>query len=181
MLEDSTLSVTMMLIAQMHQFKASPRKWKEKLREWNFDKNLTKNEMKVVIAKAEKRATEEGKETIFFHRGNMVPPAKFSAWQKRIIASSPASPHAKTPATIAYFTPQYQIDLGTTPLPVNIHEQPTKFPHINQQLSSMTMDYVDDPKKVTLSSTDEFSSLMMFEPPEDHKPTPGDQFLATFF
>lgn len=69
----------------------SPRKWKEKLREWNFDKNLTKREMKIVVAKAEKRAVEDGKETIFFHNGNPIPPEKVMNWQRRIAVTS-ASP-----------------------------------------------------------------------------------------
>ncbi|KAE8453845.1 hypothetical protein EG329_007621 [Mollisiaceae sp. DMI_Dod_QoI] len=109
----------------------NPRKWKEKLKEWNFEKNLSKNEMKIVIAKAERRTTEEGKDTVFFHHGNMIPPAKVSAWKRRVtsISSSPFNPYAseypssiidspltsaeETPATIAYFTP-YCLGLSTT-------------------------------------------------------------------
>ncbi len=79
----------------MRTYSVSPRKWKEKLKEWNFEKNLTKNEMKIVVAKAERRITEEGKDTIFFHHGNIIPPAKVSTWKRRItkLSSSPLNPY----------------------------------------------------------------------------------------
>lgn len=106
----------MLMMEQLHQFKCSwvyinlsfrvslniltldlsrQRKWKEKLREWNFDKNLTKREMKIVVAKAEKRALEDGKETIFFQNENPIPPAKVMIWQRKIAmtATSPANPY----------------------------------------------------------------------------------------
>ncbi|CZR60770.1 uncharacterized protein PAC_10666 [Phialocephala subalpina] len=116
MAEDNTLSVTMLLIEQMHNFKRSPRKWKEKLKEWNFEKNLSQDEMKILVAKAERRSKEANKETIFFHNGNMIPPTKVTNWQRRIAATAltPASPSAQTPASIAYFTPQYSIQSATT-------------------------------------------------------------------
>jgi hypothetical protein len=44
----------------------SERKWKEKLTEWNFDKNISATDMNVLVAKAEKRLHEEGKETVFY-------------------------------------------------------------------------------------------------------------------
>ncbi|CZR60772.1 uncharacterized protein PAC_10668 [Phialocephala subalpina] len=63
--------------------------------------------MKIAVAKAERRYTEDGKDTIFFHRGDFIPPAKVQNWKRRIMvsASSPLNPNAKTPVTIAYFTP----------------------------------------------------------------------------
>ncbi|CZR66174.1 uncharacterized protein PAC_16075 [Phialocephala subalpina] len=110
----------------------------------------------------------EGKETIFFHRGNMVPSAKFSAWQKRIIASSPANPHAISNRS------------GTTPLPDSIHDPPTTLPDIHHQFFSQTMDLDEQDyfKQVASSSNDESPSLMLFE---SENLTPGDQILASFF
>ncbi|KAF8851558.1 hypothetical protein BDZ45DRAFT_144454 [Acephala macrosclerotiorum] len=107
MVENATLAQTMLLVHQLYGFQASERKWKSKLKEWGFDKNLTMAEMKIAVAKAEKRYTEDGKDTVFFHRGDFIPPAKVQNWKRRIMmtASSPLNPNAKTPVTIAYFTP----------------------------------------------------------------------------
>ncbi|KUJ16030.1 uncharacterized protein LY89DRAFT_783260 [Mollisia scopiformis] len=109
MAQDNTLPLTMLLIETRYNFKRSERKWKAKLKEWNFVKNVTKAEMKVVVAKAEKRATEDGKDTLFLHHGNIIPPEKVANWKRRLttMAATPANPYAKTPATIAYFTPIY--------------------------------------------------------------------------
>jgi hypothetical protein len=44
----------------------SERKWKAKFKEWKFDKNISATDMNMVLAKAEKRTREEGKDTGFF-------------------------------------------------------------------------------------------------------------------
>ena len=41
-------------------------KWKMKKEEWNFHKYLLAGDMNVMIAKAEKRRRDEGKETAFY-------------------------------------------------------------------------------------------------------------------
>ena len=46
-------------------FYLSERKWKEKLKEWKFDKKISTTDMRIVVAKAEKRARNEGKDTTF--------------------------------------------------------------------------------------------------------------------
>lgn len=82
-------------LVALSDFCPSERKWKSKLKEWDFDKNLTKAEMKIAVAKAEKRAREDGKETVFFHRGEMIPPARVSKWKRKIMTteSSPLNPY----------------------------------------------------------------------------------------
>ena len=60
-----------------------PRKWKEKLREWGFDKNLPDLHMKIVVAKAEKRRAEEDKATEFFYNGVAIPNQKIETFKKR--------------------------------------------------------------------------------------------------
>jgi hypothetical protein len=59
--------------------------------------------MKVVVAKAEKRLREDGKDTVFFHNGLMMPPEKIENFKRRKIVreSDPASPSAgKVPIPI---------------------------------------------------------------------------------
>ncbi|KAE8449896.1 hypothetical protein EG329_007373 [Mollisiaceae sp. DMI_Dod_QoI] len=110
MVESNTLSATMALIEQIHQFRASPRKWKDKLKEWGFDKNIkvTEKEMQFIVSKADRRSTEKGKATAFLYKQErMIPPAKIETWKRKInrTKSALANPSLSTPSTIAYFTP----------------------------------------------------------------------------
>ncbi|KUJ23703.1 uncharacterized protein LY89DRAFT_775965 [Mollisia scopiformis] len=57
-LEDHTLNDTMEFIQQTHQFQASKRKWKDKLKEWNFDKNIPLKEVGFMATKSEKRKSK---------------------------------------------------------------------------------------------------------------------------
>jgi len=70
-----TLIETMRIIKQEHGFKASSRKWKDKLKEWKFDKyliqNLTETEKGILVAKAAKRKLE-GKDTVFYYGGTHI-------------------------------------------------------------------------------------------------------------
>ena len=49
----------------------SERKWKEKMKEWEFDKNIPAKEMGFMAAKARKRELEEGKETVYYRNGTL--------------------------------------------------------------------------------------------------------------
>lgn len=68
-----------------------------KLKEWGYEKHLTETEMKIVVAKAEKRLSEEGKDTIFLHNGVHIPATKLENFKRRktIRESYPASPSAR--------------------------------------------------------------------------------------
>jgi len=57
-----------------------------KLKEWNFDKNLTAKEMMTVVARKEKRARDENKDTVFMHYGSLIPPTKIEKFKRRKIA-----------------------------------------------------------------------------------------------
>lgn len=59
------------------------RKWKDKLKEWGFDKNIPAQHMQILVAKAEKRARDDGKETVFLHGGSEVRPERFEHFKKR--------------------------------------------------------------------------------------------------
>ena len=61
----------------------SERKWKEKLKEWSFEKYLPADSMKVIVAKANKRKLDEGKETVFFHHGVKVASTRIETFKKR--------------------------------------------------------------------------------------------------
>jgi hypothetical protein len=77
MVEDCTLQDTIRAIAQRYGLKAryaisnivyivlmfeySERKWKEKLKEWRFEKNISATGMSIIVAKPEKRVCEEEK------------------------------------------------------------------------------------------------------------------------
>lgn len=64
------------------------RKWKEKLKEWKFDKNISSNDMKIILAKAEKRAREDGKGTEFFHGDTQISPERIAQFKRRKICKS---------------------------------------------------------------------------------------------
>jgi hypothetical protein len=53
--------------------------------------------MKIVVAKAEKRKREEGKDTIFRHNGLIIPPKKLENFKRRktVRESDPASPSVR--------------------------------------------------------------------------------------
>ncbi|TVY25108.1 hypothetical protein LHYA1_G005969 [Lachnellula hyalina] len=109
MVEDKTLPVTMNKIELEHGFKASVRKWKNKLKDWGFDKNIPAQDMQILVAKAEKRARDDGKETIFSMEGRKLDPRgsrtlkggrRPNSWKlhHRVLAS-------ETPPNITYNTP----------------------------------------------------------------------------
>jgi len=54
-----------------------------KLKEWKFDKNVPSKDMGFVVAKAEKRAREEGKETEFFFGQTSISNKKIETFKKR--------------------------------------------------------------------------------------------------
>jgi hypothetical protein len=76
----------------------SERKWKEKLKEWRFDKKISASDMRFVVAKAAKRARDEGKETIFFLGEAPILPDRIEQFKKRKTNrnTEPVSPNAGT-------------------------------------------------------------------------------------
>jgi hypothetical protein len=61
----------------------SPRKWKTKLKEWGYEKHLSKSQMKSIVAKVEKRLRDEGKDTVIFHNGVKMPVEKLENFKRR--------------------------------------------------------------------------------------------------
>jgi hypothetical protein len=54
-----------------------------KLKEWRFDKNIPAEDMQILVAKAEKRSRDEGKETLFLHGGVPVTSQRFEHFKRR--------------------------------------------------------------------------------------------------
>lgn len=73
----------------------SLRKWKDKLKEWNYDKYLSKDEMKFIVTKQEKRKAE-GKETIFVRGGQEISSDRIEGFKRRKVneVENDASPDA---------------------------------------------------------------------------------------
>jgi uncharacterized protein (DUF427 family) len=61
----------------------SERKWKEKLKEWHFDKNISATDMGTLVAKAEKRLYEEGKETVFYLGMSQITRERLEQFKRR--------------------------------------------------------------------------------------------------
>lgn len=71
----------------------STRKWKEKIKEWKLEKNVPSSDMSFIVAKAEKRKSEEGKETTFYRGGILVDRTKIEQSKKRKITAAGSYSH----------------------------------------------------------------------------------------
>ena len=59
------------------------RKWKEKIKEWQFDKNVPSKDVAFRAAKSQKRQLEESKETVFRRNGAVVDQTKVENFKKQ--------------------------------------------------------------------------------------------------
>ncbi|PVH83906.1 hypothetical protein DL98DRAFT_569298 [Cadophora sp. DSE1049] len=132
--EDRTLQVTMRMIEEKYGFKASPRKWKMKLKEWNFEKYFPSAIMSFAVAKTEKRKNEEGKDTIFYHGDSKIPSEKIEHFKRRKMSNKAriASPDPGTPRDISYHTP------GPERSPSPIPEEPADYRSTSGNQRSVT-------------------------------------------
>jgi hypothetical protein len=53
------------------------------LKEWKFDKKISATDMRIIVAKAEKRARDDGKDTTFFHGGVQITTARIEQFKRR--------------------------------------------------------------------------------------------------
>ncbi|CZR56271.1 uncharacterized protein PAC_06159 [Phialocephala subalpina] len=108
--EDHTLKETMDFILESCHFKASERKWKDKLKEWGFEKNIPAKEMSFMAAKSIKRKFEEAKDTIFYRGGTLVDESKVEEFKKRRVGDEYLSVQSapETPPQVTYSTPKPQ-------------------------------------------------------------------------
>jgi hypothetical protein len=61
----------------------SKRKYKMKLKDWKIDKYLPATDMGIMVAKASKRATQEGKETVFYNGGKEINAERIENFRRR--------------------------------------------------------------------------------------------------
>jgi hypothetical protein len=61
----------------------SKRKFKEKLKEWKVYKYVPAPDMQVILAKASRRTTREGKETVFYSNGQEISAERIENFKKR--------------------------------------------------------------------------------------------------
>jgi hypothetical protein len=120
----------------------SERKWKDKLKEWKFEKNISAADMNVLVTKCGKRKRDEGKDTTFFHMGKEIKLEKLENFKKRkstktmeVVSSTAGTSYLGTqvsyqnhtnseigtPANITYCTPGPQ----TPFLPLDIEANST--------------------------------------------------------
>ncbi|KAF8858195.1 hypothetical protein BDZ45DRAFT_403561 [Acephala macrosclerotiorum] len=105
--QDKTLRETMLWFEMERGFRKSERKWKDKIKEWRFKKNIPAKELGFMVAKAEKRKLEEGKDTEFRRHGLLVDDSKVEQFKKRRITTVAADCIVpETPPHIAYDTPK---------------------------------------------------------------------------
>ncbi|CZR56269.1 uncharacterized protein PAC_06157 [Phialocephala subalpina] len=105
---DKTLKETMQWFERERNFKKSKRKWKDKIKEWKFEKNAPVKEMEFMAAKAEKRKLEDKKDTEFRRHGILVDGGKIEQFKKRRVQGSDFNSNfvPGTPSQVTYSTPQ---------------------------------------------------------------------------
>jgi len=60
-----------------------PRQYKNKLKEWDFEKYIKASVMTALLAKAGKRKFEEDKDTRFRYKGQDILPSRMDRFSKR--------------------------------------------------------------------------------------------------
>ncbi|KAE9362874.1 hypothetical protein N431DRAFT_475704 [Stipitochalara longipes BDJ] len=93
----------------MAEAEDSERKWKMKLKDWGFEKYISSSSMKFIVAKVEKRAREEEKDTVFLHHKLEVASSRIKLFKKKGNVEA-ISPNSVTPPNISYHTPEYLIE-----------------------------------------------------------------------
>ena len=77
----------------------SERKYKAKIKQWSFKKHVSLSDVEAIIAKVEKRACEEGKDTLVLVGGVPMHPQRLETFKRRkfVKKSIPESQGANSP------------------------------------------------------------------------------------
>ncbi|KAG4440767.1 hypothetical protein IFR05_003754 [Cadophora sp. M221] len=146
--QNLTLKETMNTMESKHAFKASLRKWKMKIKEWNFEKNLPANEMAFIAAKAEKRKAEDGKETVFYRGDVWIGPERIENFKKRRLTATDMADFpiiVDTPANVTYHTPPAQNDpFNGEYLLLELDEEPGTAPSLYHEGQGRAQDQDQD-------------------------------------
>jgi hypothetical protein len=93
-----------------------------KLKSWGYEKYLSSADKKILVAKADKRTREEGKNTAFFHRGSEIQPNKIECFKKRKMTNfvEAVSPSAGKSCTVCDIIEQILTDQQKLPQTLRI-------------------------------------------------------------
>ncbi|KAH8900482.1 hypothetical protein GQ53DRAFT_835505, partial [Thozetella sp. PMI_491] len=118
--DNRTAAQVLEILRNDHRFKTSLRALKEKLGEWEMNKNFKKSDMEVLLAKRNQRKSV-GKDTVFFYWGQELSEARFNNFANRSFVRDTTAPssNAPTPPGVAYHTPASEI-LGMTNTPEEV-------------------------------------------------------------
>ena len=61
----------------------SVRQWKNKIRDWELEKNISASSMRFVISKRNKRAQDDHKETVFYYYNNEIDDERIDRFVRR--------------------------------------------------------------------------------------------------
>jgi hypothetical protein len=115
----------------------SERKWKEKLKGWKFEKNMTANDMSALVAKHEKPKRDEGKETKFFHSGSEIKSEKFENFKKGKLSKSWISRLRRLVSDSLKLRPgirKYLTKCTATPADITYHTPGPQIPFIPMEI-----------------------------------------------
>ncbi|KAK5050357.1 hypothetical protein LTR84_003638 [Exophiala bonariae] len=81
--EELTLKQVRTILEEDHQFPATERQIKRKIKEWNLDKNIKDEEMRMILQHKQFRNDNYGKDSIFYVRGRLVDYKKIQRFIQR--------------------------------------------------------------------------------------------------
>lgn len=81
--EELTLKQVRTILEEDHQFPATERQLKRKIKEWNLDKNIKDEEMRIILQYKQARNDHYGKDSIFYVRGRLVDYKKIQRFIQR--------------------------------------------------------------------------------------------------
>ncbi|KAN0089685.1 hypothetical protein V8E51_019945 [Hyaloscypha variabilis] len=174
MMENRTLKKTVQIMRDKYNFTPSERKFKEQLKSWEFEKNITAVDMGFIAAKQSSRIKEEGKCTMFYSRGIEINPKRIDAFKKRINQPTEEIENTATPQNITYRTPSPEDNFDTLAAE---QLQSEAFIYNSARHSSLEMHNADFIPSVVESIEDAKSPKNTFhtrlaEPNEHHSPRP---------
>ncbi|KFY71056.1 hypothetical protein V499_08708 [Pseudogymnoascus sp. VKM F-103] len=157
MVEDNDLAVTMAKIETVYGFKASPRGWKDQMKEWGWHKNIPQCDMQWIVAKGTKRALE-GKDTDYFYGETQVTARKIENFKRRNTAEVPDN--MPTPPNVTYNTPS---NADTKEHSIERYAGIVSYSSPLSQMSDLSMDEANIAEP--LCSQNENTATVAIEPP----------------
>ncbi|KAF3003377.1 hypothetical protein E8E14_006574 [Neopestalotiopsis sp. 37M] len=107
LVQNNSLVETMRIMKEEHEFEATPRVYKDKFKQWGWQKNLPARHAQFMVKKAAERKRKEHKDTIFEYGGQLWDSvrAKNTLNRAKKVAYDDDVIDMNTPASIAYQSP----------------------------------------------------------------------------